>query len=125
MDVAHDADGATGPLVVWSSSSYDYGPLFVLEGTRVGSPQWAGLVAIVDQLRHRRGGSLNPTLYAHAAIPPVYRATLHDVTTGDNAFPVDDTTTIDGCAAHRGYDLTTGLGSPRAQRLVPVLAAAG
>jgi subtilase family serine protease len=124
-DVSYEADGATGPLVVWSSSPYDYGPVFVFEGTSVGAPQWAGLVAITDQLHRGRVGTLNPTLYALARDSHVYGAAFHDVTAGDNSFPIDDSTTIEGYAATRGYDLSTGLGSPRAERLAPLLAAAG
>jgi subtilase family serine protease len=121
-DVSFEADGATGPLVVWSSSPYDGGPVFVFEGTSVGSPQWAGLVAVADQIRHGRLGLLNQALYTLARNPATYRLAFRDVTSGDNTFPVDDSTVISGYSAHPGFDLTTGLGSPRADRLAPLLA---
>ncbi len=36
-------------------------------GTSAGSPQWAAITAIVDQLAKRRSGNINPALYALGA----------------------------------------------------------
>jgi subtilase family serine protease len=89
-------------------------------GTSVGAPQWAGLIAIADQLRRGRVGTINPTLYALAGSALVYSGAFHEVLTGDNSSPYNS---VSGYPARRGYDLVTGLGSPRADRRVPLIAA--
>ncbi|HYC07130.1 MAG TPA: hypothetical protein VEG29_04330, partial [Candidatus Binatia bacterium] len=90
-------------------------------------PQWAALTAIADQAAHRRLGTINPTLYALAGpggngiFSP-----FHDVTKGKNGVLEYDTSGnpvhISGFRANGGWDATTGLGSPKADRLVPALA---
>ena len=111
-DVSFDADPNSGVAIC---DSYDYGssdPWIQVGGTSVSSPCWAGLVAIADQLRSSQGlGSLDgptetlPYLYALNA------ADFHDITSGNNGYP-----------AGPGYDMVTGIGSPRANVLVPDLA---
>jgi subtilase family serine protease len=95
--------------------------VFRFGGTSAGSPQWAGLVALADQLGHHRQGALNSRLYAfaHGAF---YGALYHDVTVGDNSF-VNPDANIVGFTAARGWDAASGIGSPQANRLVPLLAA--
>ena len=111
-DVSFDADPNSGVAI---RDSYDYGssdPWIQVGGTSVSSPCWAGLVAIADQLRSSQGlGSLDgptetlPYLYALNA------ADFHDITSGNNGYP-----------AGPGYNMVTGIGSPRADALVPDLA---
>lgn len=103
--------------------------LFRFGGTSAGSPQWAGLIALTDQLAHGRVGAINPELYVLGATPFASHF-LHDVTTGDNSIP-DLTlffgapygTPIAGYPATTGWDASTGLGSPKADALVPALVA--
>lgn len=61
-----------------------------------------------------------PALYRIAASPGYHRA-FHDITRGNNAarFPPR---TFTGYRAAPGWDPVTGLGSPDAQQLVPLLA---
>ena len=79
-------------------------------GTSQAAPIWAGLAAVMNDYLVSTGGrplgDLNPLLYriAAGARLPAFR----DVTLGGNA--VDDATP--------GYDLVTGLGTPRAGNLV-------
>jgi hypothetical protein len=77
------------------------------------------LVALADQLAGHRVGYLNHALYGPSHSSHEYAALFHDVTTGDNTFhgPV----TIAGFAATTGWDPATGLGTPRAGRLVSQL----
>jgi subtilase family serine protease len=115
-DVAFQASATTGTLV------YDTAPgaggWFVVGGTSCSSPQFAGLVAIADQIAGRGLGQINPTLYQLAA-GPNYGTYFYDVTTGDNqADP-----SIPGYPATTGWDPVTGLGTPNAATLVPALAA--
>jgi subtilase family serine protease len=118
-DVAYNAGILTGVLAVWSSSGFGDNLVFRFGGTSAGSPQWAGLVALTDQARHGRVGFINPALYLLAATP-AYRTLFHDITVGDNTFHGD--TDIAGFPATRGWDAASGLGSPKADVLVPVLA---
>ena len=96
---------------------------FDIGGTSLSCPQWAGLVAIADQLNGGGLGLINPALYALGASPARYANDFFDVTTGNNqAF-----STIPGYPATTGWDPVTGLGTPNAANLVPdlVLAAHG
>jgi len=80
------------------------------------------VVAIADQLAHKRLGLINPTLYALGA----RRAPgIVDVTIGDNTVTFTQqgqTFTVQGFPAVRGYDLSTGGGTVDAARFVPELA---
>ncbi len=117
-DVAYNAAIVGGVLVVWSP----FGDDLVLRfgGTSAGSPQWAGLTALADQLANQRLGSLNTRLYGLAATNK-YNALFHDITVGDNTY--HGAVTISGFPATRGWDAASGLGSPKANGLVPALAA--
>ena len=100
------------------------GPLvFRVGGTSAGSPQWAGLAALADQLANGRVGQINPTLYRFGKSSSS-SSLFHDVTTGDNALPAGFGGPM-GFTATTGYDLATGWGSPIANNLVPALAAKG
>ena len=128
-DVAYEASARTGVLV------YDTAPgdatsglicpsgdpcsagWYVVGGTSVSSPNWAGLVAIADQMAGHGLGLINPTLYALAA-GPSYGSYFYDVTTGNNqADP-----SVPGYPATTGWDPVTGLGTPNAAALVPAVA---
>jgi subtilase family serine protease len=130
-DVAYQASARTGALVYitlppdgnsglicgsapCSTGWYDVG------GTSSSSPQFAGIVAIADQLNGGGLGLINPALYK-LANGPTYAADFYDVTTGNNgAFAP----TIPGYPATPGWDPVTGLGTPNAANLVPDLVAA-
>ncbi len=128
-DIAYQASSRTGVLV------YDTAPgdaedgltcptgdpcsagWYVVGGTSSSSPQWAGLVAIADQMAGHGLGLINPALY-NLASGPNYGTYFYDVTTGNNqAVP-----TVPGYPATTGWDPVTGLGTPNAATLVPALA---
>jgi subtilase family serine protease len=94
--------------------------VFQFGGTSAGSPQWAGLVALADQLGHHSQGALNSRLYAFAH-GLLYPALFHDITVGNNSYN-DGTSNVPGFTAKRGWDAATGIGTPRADRLIPLLA---
>ena len=115
-DVAFQASSRTGPLV------YDTAPgaggWFIVGGTSCASPQFAGVVAIADQIAGHGLGQINPTLYQLAA-GPKHGTYFYDVTTGNNqADP-----SVPGYPATTGWDPVTGLGTPNAAKLAPALAA--
>ncbi len=98
-DVAYDADPASG------FSIYDNGAWYCVGGTSAGAPQWAGLIARVNQARVANGKArLNTALPAIYSLP---KADFHDITVGNN-----------GYAAGTGYDAATGRGSPIAQFVI-------
>ena len=105
-DVAFAADPNTG---VWV---YNQG-WSVVGGTSVAAPCWAAVVALVNQARAAKHQALltdgHQELYDLAVTS--YRKCYHDITAGFNG----------DFAAGYGYDLITGLGSPRARALVPAL----
>jgi subtilase family serine protease len=115
-DVAFQASSRTGPLVYDTGASA--GGWFIVGGTSCSAPQWAGLVAIADQIAGHGLGQINPTLYQLAS-GPNYGAYFYDVNTGNNqADP-----SVPGYPATTGWDPVTGLGTPNAATLVPALAA--
>jgi subtilase family serine protease len=115
-DVAFQASSRTGPLVYDTATGS--GGWFIVGGTSCSAPQWAGLVAIADQIAGHGLGLINPTLYS-LADGPNYSTYFYDVTTGNNqADP-----SIPGYPATTGWDPLTGLGTPDAATLVPALAA--
>ena len=90
---------------------------YVVGGTSSGSPQWAGLVAIADQIAGHGLGLINPRLYELAS-GPNYGTYFYDVTTGNNQADPD----VPGYPATTGWDPVTGLGTPNAATLLPALA---
>jgi subtilase family serine protease len=97
-----------------STGWYDIG------GTSLATPQWAGLVALADQVNGGGLGLLNPYLYEIASNPAQYANDFYDVTVGNNQ--VDPS--IPGYPATTGWDPITGLGTPNAANLIPDLVAA-
>jgi subtilase family serine protease len=108
-DVAYNGAINHGVLVAWSVGN-PLGTFFLFGGTSAGSPQWAALAAITDQLNHGRIGAINPALYRMSA------DNFHDVTRGNNAFGG-----VPGYTAAPGWDPATGLGSPYAERVALAL----
>ena len=115
-DVAFQASSHTGTLV------YDTAPgaggWFIVGGTSCSAPQWAGLVAIADQIAGHGLGVINSTVYK-LADGANYGMDFYDVTTGKN----QTNPAIPGYPATAGWDPVTGLGTPNAANLVPQLAA--
>jgi subtilase family serine protease len=118
-DVSLDANVYTG-YAVYDSVPYDgQSGWFEIGGTSAGAPQWAGLIALADQSRAAAGQSnLNTlsvltALYDTAQTSSTYAADFHDITSGFGfGF---------GKVATPGYDLLTGLGSPKAPAVVTTL----
>jgi subtilase family serine protease len=122
-DISYNAAIIGGVLAVWSSSGQGANLVFQFGGTSAGSPQWAGLTALTDQLARHRVGAINNSLYTLARNPVVSNALFHDITVGDNTFHGD--ITVPGFAATKGWDPASGIGSPKANVLVPALALTG
>jgi subtilase family serine protease len=129
-DVGYNASSHTGVLVYDTAPGDATGGLhcppsgdpcsagwYDVGGTSASSPQWAGLVAIADQIAGHGLGQINSTLYTLAS-GSNYSTYFYDVTHGNNqADP-----TVPGYPATTGWDPVTGLGTPNAATLVPALA---
>jgi subtilase family serine protease len=130
-DVALQASSTTGALVYLtlppdglsglicgdspcSTGWYDIG------GTSLSCPQWAGLVALADQVNGGGLGLINRALYTIGADPTRYANDFFDITTGNNTADPS----VPGYPATAGWDPITGLGTPNAANLVPDLVAA-
>ena len=114
-DVSFDADPASG-VSVYDSVGYDgQSGWFQLGGTSMAAPAWAGLIAIVDQGLATGGKGSLSTTQVLGDLYSLPGSDFNDITTGSN-----------GYNATIGYDLVTGLGTPRSNLLVAgVLAANG
>lgn len=112
-DVAYQASSGTAPLVYFGALGW-----FTVGGTSCSAPQWAGLVAIADQISGTDLGFINPGLYKIGADAGRYAADFFDVTQGNNGVLAP---TIPGYSASQGWDAVTGLGTPNAANLAPDL----
>ena len=113
-DVGYQASSGTGPLVYLGAFGW-----FFVGGTSCSAPQWAGLIAIADQISGDNLGYINPGLYKIGRDPTRYSNDFFDVTTGKN-----QTSSIPGYPASPGWDAVTGLGTPNAVNLAHDLVAA-
>jgi subtilase family serine protease len=117
-DVSFDS-GVYGGLGRIPYSALGYTIYYIIGGTSAGSPFWAALTAIACQAAGHNLGYINPTLYADRET--LYSSgAFHDITTGDNTFPYGGT--VAGYKATAGWDAPTGIGTPDAAKLVPIMA---
>jgi len=104
-DVSLDANPNTGYKIYYNGSWYIDG------GTSAATPEWAAIIALVDQSRANNG--LNPIGLANSALYPLAgQSVFHDITSGSNGY----------YNASAGYDMVTGLGSVDAWQLINALA---
>jgi subtilase family serine protease len=136
-DIGLQASSRTGMLVYITNPGYTgikcapgvYCSIgwYVIGGTSSSSPQWAGLIAIANQLNQQDHpgaanlGYINPALYAIASDPGRYSNDFYDVTTGKNQNPKYPS--VPGYPATTGWDPVTGLGTPNAANFIPDLVA--
>ena len=95
-------------------------------GTSLATPVMAGITALADSsarcASNGPAGFVNPTIYSLAKNAKSYAANFQDETTGNNAYsPSGYTGSL--YQATKGYDMASGLGSPKAQNLIPALCA--
>lgn len=99
-DVAGNADPETGYTVRVD------GKTFVIGGTSAVAPLWAGLIALANQQNRKPAGFINRIVYTAKA-----KSAFRDITQGNNG----------AFKASVGWDACTGLGSPIAPKLIPVI----
>ncbi|MGD0593185.1 MAG: IPT/TIG domain-containing protein [Acidimicrobiales bacterium] len=107
-DVSASADPLHGDTV------YVAGQWSVFGGTSASAPKWAAVAALTDEVcasEHKAPvGFVDPALYQIASNPLTYAEAFNDITAGNN-----DALGVNGGAypATGGYDMATGLGTPR------------
>ncbi|MGD0455747.1 MAG: protease pro-enzyme activation domain-containing protein, partial [Solirubrobacteraceae bacterium] len=124
-DVSAQADEYTGAITVYSEEYRGEGEEMAPDGwvtsggTSSATPIWAGMLALADASSTCREnpstsagvGFVSPLLYAIASNPTAYAASFNDITEGNNdQYGLDDGQVF---PARPGYDLASGLGSPR------------
>jgi subtilase family serine protease len=77
---------------------------FLIGGTSIGAPGWAGISELLSQRKGSRIGNLNARLYQLGAMGGT--TGIRDVTSGDNAFH-----SVPGFPALTGFDKATGWGT--------------
>ncbi|QAA33100.1 S53 family peptidase [Clostridium manihotivorum] len=111
-DISWVADPSTGASVYSSTKDNGQSGWFVVGGTSLGSPSVAGVIALLNQNRGANYTSFDAIskLYSVAgtAGSTGYTTNFNDVKSGSNG----------GYSAKTGYDLVTGLGSPKVNNLL-------
>jgi hypothetical protein len=110
-DVSADADIVTG------YSIYFAGQWSIFGGTSAAAPTWGALAALANSSPACTGktvGFANPALYEAARAD--YATYFNDVTTGNNTFGG-----LGGYGAGSGFDMVTGLGSPKGAPLAAAM----
>lgn len=129
-DIAYQASATTGVLIRMTLPPDGSSGLICgnapcstgwddIGGTSASSPQWAGLIAIADQMAGRDLGYVNLAPYQIANDSTKYAADCFDVTANCNG-----SASIPGYCASTGWDAVTGLGTPNAAKVIPDLIAA-
>jgi subtilase family serine protease len=125
-DVAYNASVIHGVVSIWSDGPKGLDAAYSTGGTSAGAPQWAAIIALVDQCSQRRAGLINPALYQIGHTPILYHSAFHDIVSGINTITLTTTKkaskTYQGYQARTNWDPVTGLGSPIVSKLVPLLA---
>ena len=111
-DVSAAADPSTA-LAYYVSDHWQ-----MIGGTSASTPLWAGIIAIANQMAGHSLGFIDPGLYK-VAMSNNYNQDFHDITVGNNSF-----NGVQGAPAVQGWDASSGLGSPNAEKLLPDLIAA-
>jgi subtilase family serine protease len=111
-DVSYNADPYTAVLIYLSYFGAEYAGYYAIGGTSEGSPQWAGIVADLNQFAGEPLGFLNPALYAVSGLDQ-FGKYGRDITNGGNGL-----NNVAGYYAGPGWDPASGWGTPN---LVDVL----
>ena len=115
-DVAFNADPYTGQFVAVIPPSSNTVSWYSMGGTSLGTPQWAGIVAVANAKRALNAngnvGLVQNLIYSASPLSGFY--------TGSSGFFsslfADITTGASGAiAAGKGYDIPSGLGTPNVQ----------
>jgi subtilase family serine protease len=132
-DVAYNG-GVVGGVIVHLGFQGVPNGFYIFGGTSAGAPQWAGVVADINQALGRPMGFINNRLYRLGQTDRREREgeehergdraiLFHDITVGDDHFcffttPDGEFACVPGFSATPGWDLATGWGTPNFGALV-------
>lgn len=111
-DVSMSASVASGGAELYLDGGWE-----PVGGTSEASPEFAGIVAIADEVAGKGLGFLDTALYSMESSAAADG--IVDVTSGNNSFDG-----VTGYNAGKGYDMASGLGTVNAAKFVPALVAA-
>ena len=112
-DVSYNADVLNSAILIYISfPGTAGGGYFPTGGTSEGSPQWAGIVADLNQYSGTHLGFLNPRLYLLGA-RGLFSEIGRDITIGNNSLG-----SVPGYSATKGWDPASGWGTPDLQSLL-------
>lgn len=115
-DISYNADCNNAILIYLSYFGPGSAGWYTICGTSEGSPQWAGIVADLNQYAGKPLGFLNPALYAAGGRGHFDRFG-RDITVGNNALLDVPGAVAPGYSAAPGWDLASGWGSPNFAKL--------
>jgi subtilase family serine protease len=105
-DISYNADPYTAILIYVSFLGPQNAGFYFIGGTSEGSPQWAGIVADLNQYAGEPLGFLNPALYSLGGLG-LFHKYGRDITVGGNGLNA-----VAGYYADIGWDLASGWGTP-------------
>jgi subtilase family serine protease len=111
-DISYNADPYTPILVYVGFLGPDNAGYYFIGGTSEGAPQWAGIVADLNQYAGRPFGFLNGALYAIGGSNH-FNQIGRDIKVGNNGY-----NGVPGYAATPGWDLATGWGTPNLDKIL-------
>jgi hypothetical protein len=120
-DVSAQGDEFTGAITIFSESFTPFNPSgwITIGGTSSSAPLWAGMLTDINASATCKShtatangvGFASPLLYTVASNPSEDAASFNDITVGNNdIYGLDNGLVF---PATKGYDLSTGLGSPQ------------
>ncbi|MFL0250123.1 S8 family serine peptidase [Clostridium neuense] len=107
-DISWVSDPNTGAAVYDTTPEEGRTGWFQVGGTSLSSPSLAGVVALIDQSLGQALDSYDFLTDLYAATSSGYNTDYHDITSGSNG----------DYTAQSGYDLVTGIGSPKVDKLI-------
>ncbi|MCD2345136.1 S53 family peptidase [Clostridium guangxiense] len=107
-DISWVSDPNTGAAVYDTTPEEGETGWFQVGGTSLSSPSLAGVVALIDQSLGHSLDSYDFLTDLYAATSSGYNTDYHDITSGSNG----------DYSAESGYDLVTGIGSPKVDKLI-------
>lgn len=107
-DISWVADPNTGATVYDTTPDQGKSGWFQVGGTSLSSPSLAGVVALIDQSLGQSLDSYDFLTNLYAATSSGYNTDYHDITSGSNG----------DYSAQPGYDLVTGIGTPKVDKLL-------
>ncbi len=119
VDLSFNADPYTGQYTAFTKLGAKTPKWYTMGGTSIGTPQVAGIVAVINAQRALLGkqpvGKFHQNLYTDFGLGLGASAkSFNDITSGANGVCAL-------CVAQYSYDVPSGWGTPNADRLIPVM----